>query len=422
MPAAKGVVWAFLAVMAAAVADGAEVDGRDCRPPWMCGADQLTGDWFGARSGLARHGITLAADNTSFYFGNASGGLREQFDYSGHGDYVLNVDAGKAGLREGMFLKLRAEHRFGQTITSDVGAFLSPTLLADLPVDDSDQLYLTNVLLTQSIGESFAVFAGKFDTLDGDRNALAHGRGKTQFSNMAFCFNPIVAATVPYSTLGAGCVVTRQAEPILGFTVMNAVDTTGQSGFSELFAQGALLSAYVRIATCFGGMPGHQLLGGTWNSRTYDSIGDAYIEYPDLPIPTHEGSWSLYWNFDQYLVVRSTKPLNGWGVFGRAGLGDPSTNPLAWFLSFGLGGNVPLASRPADTFGVGWYYAGSSNQIGTTLTSTLGPIDDGQGVECFYNYQLTPAIRLTPDVQVILPAREVVDAALVVGLRAQIVF
>jgi porin len=239
---------------------------------------------------------------------------------------------------------------------------------------------------------------------------------------MAFAFNPIAAATVPYSTLGAGFVVLSEGEPIFGFTVLNSQDTTNTSGFGQLFEDGALLSVYGRVPTSFFGLPGHQLLGGTWNGRTYNSIGDAYIQYPDVVIPKTTGSWSIFWNCDQYLVVDPDLPTRGWGVFGRVGIGDDKTNPLAWFLSCGVGGSSPFGSRPADTFGVGWYFASSSNEIGSILTAIAGPIGDGQGVELFYNYALTPAIRLTPDLQVIVPSRETIDPALVVGMRAQLIF
>ncbi|MGD9647285.1 MAG: hypothetical protein AB7U73_16350, partial [Pirellulales bacterium] len=148
---------------------------------WLAGP-QLTGDWLGARSRLADDGLTLQADNTSFLFGNPVGGVRQNLVYGGHGDYILTSDLGKRGLADGFFVKLRAEHRFGETIVNDVGCFISPTLLADLPVFQSEQLYLTNVLFTQKVGDSLALFAGKMDTLDGDPNAIAHGRGKTQFS------------------------------------------------------------------------------------------------------------------------------------------------------------------------------------------------------------------------------------------------
>jgi porin len=331
------------------------------------------------------------------------------------------VDGAKRWGMEGFSVKIKAEHRYGETLDNDIGAFFSPTILADLPKVGSERVYLTNVLFTQALSEDFAIFAGKLDTLDGDMNAFAHGRGKTQFSNLAFVFNPIAAATVPYSTLGAGFVVLREGEQVFGFTVLNPTDTTGTSGFEQLFNDGVLLSVYARLPTQFFAMPGHQLFGATWNNQLYNSIGDAYIDYPDLVIPQTRASWSLFWNFDQYLVYDKASK-RGWGTFGRAGIADDNTNPLGWCLSFGIGGNSPIESRPADRFGIGWYYAATSSQIGPILEAAFGQIGNGQGIECFYNYQLTPAIYLTPDLQVIIPAREAIDAALVVGLRAQMVF
>ncbi len=214
----------------------------------------------------------------------------------------------------------------------------------------------------------------------------------------------------------------REGESLLTFSVLNSTDTTNTSGFDELFNDGLLLSVGLRLPTALLGMPGHQFLGATWNNQTYTSIRESYVEYPDVAIPTTRGSWSLFWNFDQYLVVDSADPLRGWGAFGRAGIADEDTSPMAWFLSFGIGGNVLAMSRPADTFGVGWYWAATSSQIGPLITSQFGPIGNGRGVECFYNFQLTPAIRLTPDLQVLVPALRNFDTALIVGLRGQLVF
>ncbi len=157
-------------------------------------------------------------------------------------------DGGMLAGYEGLYLKLRAEHRYGETIVGNVGCFISPTLIADLPVYDSEQVYLTNVLLTQELTDAFSIFAGKMDTLDGDMNAFAHGRGKTQFSKMGFVFNPIVGATVPYSTLGAGFVLHPEDGPMLMATVLNSTDTTDTAGFDALFNDGLLVSAAVRVS------------------------------------------------------------------------------------------------------------------------------------------------------------------------------
>ena len=199
----------------------------------------------GFRERLADAGVTVLADNTSFYIGNTNGGFAQAFDYAGHGDYCVIADGGTLGVHEGLYLKLRAEHRYGETIVGNVGCFISPTLIADLPVYNSEELYLTNVLITQELSDAFSVFAGKMDTLDGDMNAFAHGRGKTQFSNMGFVFNPIVGATVPYSTLGAGFVFHPEDGPMAMVTVLNSTDTTATSGFDTLFSDGMLKNSPV---------------------------------------------------------------------------------------------------------------------------------------------------------------------------------
>jgi porin len=384
-------------------------------------APHLLGGAGGFRERLAAAGLTVLADNTGFAIGN-TGGFDQTFDYAGHGDYMLIADGGVLGGREGLYLKVRAEHRYGETIVGDVGCFISPTLIADLPVYDSEQVYLTNVLLTRELTDALSLFAGKMDTLDGDMNAFAHGRGKTQFSNMGFVFNPIVGATVPYSTLGAGFVLHPEDGPMLMVTLLNSTDTTSTSGFGELFNDGVLLSAAVRIPTAWFDQPGHQLFGGTWNSRTYTSIAEAYIPYPDVATPTTRGSWCLYWNFDHFLFVDPTDDARGWGPFGRAGLADENTSPIDLFLSLGVGGSVPGCTRRDDTFGIGWYHASTSSRIGTRITSQFGPIGDGQGVECFYTYALTPAIRITPDVQYVVPALRAAEPAFIAGVRALVSF
>lgn len=383
----------------------------------------LTGDWGGHRSGLAESGITFQADVTQFYFGVVDGGVDRSFRYSGHGDYVLNVDAGKLGLQEGLFVKVRAEHRFGEAFGGATGALLPSTLQSDLPDPENEELILTNVIFTQALSENFIVFAGKIDTLDGDANAFAHGRGKTQFSNVGFVANPIALRSIPYSSLGGGFAWLENGEPIFTFTIMNPTETITTSGFDELFAEGVAMAAELRIPTNFLNKPGHQLVAATWNSREYVALGqDPRIVLPNVPIVPTTGSWSLYWNFDQHLVVDRCDSTKGWGVFGRAGIADDDSNPLSYFLSAGVGGNSPISGRSNDTFGAGWYYSASSGEIGPLLNAALGPIGDGQGVELFYRAEVTPWFHITPDVQVIVPAREQVDTAYVLGLRSNISF
>ena len=59
---------------------------------------RLTGDWCGMRNSLAECGITLDVSSTQYYQGITSGGRQQEFEYSGHNDYFLDVDGQKAGL------------------------------------------------------------------------------------------------------------------------------------------------------------------------------------------------------------------------------------------------------------------------------------------------------------------------------------
>lgn len=394
-------------------------DGTSCGCQ-QCQPTGLLASLGGIRGSLADSGITFQNNMTQFYMGNTAGGVEREFRYAGHGDYVTNFDLGKLGVQEGLFLKTRAEHRFGESLRDATGAILPPNLAADLPVDDSERLYITNFLLTQALSESFVLFAGKMDTLDGDLNAYAHGRGIRQFSNAAFVANPIALRTVPYATLGAGFAFLLDGEPLLSVIVLNATDTAETDGFSELFAEGAALTAELRAPTNLLGLPGHQLLGATWSSRNIVALDqDPRILLPQVPIARQSGSWSLYWNCDQALVGDESR---NWGLFGRAGIADDDTNPIAYFLSAGLGGSSPISGREQDSWGVGYYYSETSNQISPVLQAVLGSFGDGQGAEMFYNYSVCNAFTLTPDLQFLAPARDSVNNVVVAGVRANLAF
>jgi porin len=349
--------------------------------------------------------------------------VEREFRFAGHGDYLTNIDIHKLGGPQGQFLQIRAEHRYGESLADATGAFLPPALATDLPTVDSENLYITNLLFTQALSESFAIYAGKLDTLDGDMNAFAHGRGIRQFSNAAFVVNPIGLRTVAYSTLGTGFVFLHEGEPIYNFLVLNARDTTTSDGLSELFAEGAVVSQELRLPTNFFGKPGHQLFGAIWSSREFAALDQSPIVIlPSVPIARKSGSWALTYNFDQYLVVDPRDSKKGWGVFGRAGIADPETNPIEYFLSLGFGGNSRLHNRENDTFGLGWYYSGTSNRIAPFLSTVLGNLRDAQGGELFYNIAVNKRLSVTTDSQVIMPARSNVDTSLVFGLRANLTF
>lgn len=413
----QGLACDSMAINSAGCSAGASGVGSSCLSYWWMGGDSAL------RKDYAANGITLQNNVTQFYYGVARGGVDEMFNYAGHGDYLMNVDFQKLGGMQGQFLKMRTEHRFGESLREGTGTILPPNLAADLPTTETNHLYITNLTFMQFLSESFGLFAGKVDTLDGDLNAFASGRGIHQFSNAAFVVTPLGLRTIAYSTLGAGFVVVQDGEPIFTFSALNASDTTRTSGFDELFADGIVLCPELRLPTNFFGLPGHQLFGGTWSSRDYATLDfPPTVILPNVPIPRASDSWSLYWNCDQYLVVDPNDSKRGWGYFARAGFADPNTNPIDWFASAGLGGNSNLFGRAYDTFGIGYYYAGLSDNLSPWLGTVLGGLGAGQGAEIFHNFAVSPRLFITADTQYLVPSRDAIDDSIVVGLRANLKF
>jgi len=184
-----------------------------------------------------------------------------------------------------------------------------------------------------------------------------------------------------------------------------------------------VLCPELRLPTNFFGLPGHQLFGGTWSSRDYATLDfPPTVILPNVPIPRASDSWSLYWNCDQYLVVDPNDSKRGWGYFARAGFADPNTNPIDWFASAGLGGNSNLFGRAYDTFGIGYYYAGLSDNLSPWLGTVLGGLGAGQGAEIFHNFAVSPRLFITADTQYLVPSRDAIDDSIVVGLRANLKF
>jgi porin len=387
---------------------------------------KLGGSLLGARYCLAESGISLDADLVQVYQGVTSGGLNTTFKYGGHADYVLQADLDRLAGLKGAFLKMRTETLFGEALGfGDTGTVLPPAVITNLPRPEENQTAITNLSITQFLSESVGVFLGKVDTFDGDSNAFASGRGKDQFLNSSLAFNPVAARTVPYSTLGVGLVILQDHQPIFTFAVLDPVDSATTSGFDSLYEEGVTLATELRLPTNFFCLPGHQLFGATWSSRNFVSLDqDPRVLLPILglpvsvPIAEKDDSWSLYWNFDQYLRVDPCDPKRGWGVFARAGISDGNPNPVEWFASAGVGGNSPISCRERDTWGVGYYHLGVTDE----LPGVLGLVRDTNGVELFYNIEVTPWFHLTPDIQFIDPGFKPADTATVIGLRGKIDF
>lgn len=393
----------------------------------------LLGGLDGRRDELQDNGWTFNLSTTQFYQGVASGGIDRDFRYAGRNDYFLNIDGEKAGLWRGLFVTLHGETRYGETVNFSSGAIMPPNVGMLFPAPNGSVSGLTAVKVTQALSENFIVFGGKLNLLDELVQPYAGGRGVDAFMNAGLAFPVAAARTIPYSTLGAGFAVLRDMAPVFSLMVLDTNNTPTSSGFESFFDNGATMVARLDLPVSFLDLPGHQGLWGTYSSGKYNDLRPtAYFDPnygPMVNFAQDTGSWSVFYSADQALFVDPCNPKRSWGLFTNIGLADDGPSPVRWSANVGLGGSSPFQSRPLDTFGVGYSYVGYSSPV-KELAPVLLPVQDDQAVEVFYNYAVTPWFHLTPDLQVLIPARErtlppgaqSIDTAVVLGLRAKITF
>jgi porin len=237
----------------------------------------LTGDWGGLRNNLAKKGINLDVDLVQSLQGlNAGGSFRNQdsvqYRYGGHAEYLLNVDTGKLGLWPGGFLKLKGESQFGSYLQgTETGTLLPPDAAALYPLPFDEETTLTSVVFTQFLAKFFGIYLGKIDTFSGDANAFAH-EWKTQFMSTGLGPYPVTFTTVPYSTLGAGVLLLPTESVLVNVGALSPDGTANSAGFDELYKEGVVLAGELRVGIKPFGLPGHQLIGGTWSSKTFNTL------------------------------------------------------------------------------------------------------------------------------------------------------
>ncbi len=199
------------------------------------------------------------------------------------------------------------------------------------------------------------------------------------------------AAPIPYSTPGAGFSYLRDLDPIFTFLVLDSNGRPDTSGLDHMFSNGATLFGHLRVPVTPFGLPGHQSLEGAYTTGKFSPLSeDDYVilDAPGIHANRRSGSWVFTYGFDQFLVVVDETPTKGWGIFGNISLADQATNPVHWFLNVGAGGTSPLPGRTADSFGVGYYYLGTSSVLRETLRP-VSPIGNEQGFELYYNTAIT---------------------------------
>ena len=408
----------------------------------------LTGDWWGIRNQLADKGVTFDLSITQVGQGVVNGGKSGVWEYGGRGDTVMNVDSGKLGWWPGGFLNFELEGNWASSVNAKTGSLMPVNTNQMFPLPPGDIFGIPALNFTQFLSPYFGLSIGKLATItatSGDMNEFAHGKGDTQFMNMAFNFNPLIAFTVPYSTLGTGVVALPTKDPkeaIVTFFVMSANGKPTTSGFENLNGNAVVVAAEGRVRTNFFGLTGHQDFGTSFSNKKFTSTDQRLDDIVETrTLKPEKSSWNIWYNFDQYLYEPKKGVDRGVGLFGRLGVSDGNPNFMKFFGSFGVGGKGVFDSRPLDQFGLGYYYINIDNPKLQGLLQTLSFLRNEYGFEAYYNAALTPWLLLTPDIQVVRGAqkdkvtitqgplgvapridKKSIGTATVLGVRLQVLF
>jgi len=394
---------------------------------------QLSGDWGGARTDLARHGLFFDLYSTSAYQDVASGGLKTGSAFIQNTQLSINVDTGRAGLWSGGLFHITLESRYGSsspqetfTVGSTVPQYTGLAFPGPFFVHD---VLPTEYFLLQSVAPKFSVMLGKINVLTVCDHTLFSNSYKYDFANFNFNKNPMALNFYNTTSWAALGVWTPSKKLLVAAGVLDPnsqANNFAKKAFDRVNIYGTAILSYE-----IGGLPGQSWAQFNWTNKPKIDLGAPFGQLPSganseavgvllgvpstqaLPINYKSTSWLTIGNFSQYLFVKdhsgviaeklgSGQPLKGIGVFGRIGYSPEETNTVTRNGSVALIANGLFDHRPNDSFGLGIYHNGISRPLKddiTRLTGGTATPKNENGIEVFYDFAITPAIRVIPSYQ-----------------------
>ncbi len=392
----------------------------------------LLGDFDGKRTEWANNGVSFDIDYHQYFQGVTDGGRDEDSEYRGSLNYNVNLDFDRMGLIPGGLLTIRARSRYGKSINGISGSLIpantDATYLTASSPDENITLWVPVFNYTQFLSETFAVGFGKYDTLDSP-NEFASGAGRTQYwnQNLNTALSPVMGA--PNVTTGA--VALYMPSPNLTITGMvgTNTDTSNSSGLND-FDEGLFAMTIVSYQYQLDGLPGGIAVipGFAWD-RDYTNLNDNLTNNDGfIEANTENDTWFFSSSVWQYLWTKeeASQPidfndgrqdLQGVGMFFRAQAADTDTSPLDYSFSGGLSAKGIIPGRENDAMGFGYAYYSLSK---VNLIESLGLQDSWSAWELFYNIELTPAIHVMLDAQVVNSSFPAIDTATILGVSLEL--
>src|SRR5260370_15928239 len=178
--------------------------GTDIGDVWH--RTQLTGDWGGARTYLARHGFFFDLYSISAYQDVTTGGLKTRGSFIQNIQLSINVDTGPAGLWPAGLFHVTLESRSGSspqntfTIGSTVPQYYWLSLPGPFLTDDG---LPTEYFLIQSLSPKFSLVLENINILATFHQTLFGDSYKYYFANFNFNKTPQAPNLANPTALGA---------------------------------------------------------------------------------------------------------------------------------------------------------------------------------------------------------------------------
>jgi porin len=277
------------------------------------------------------------------------------------------------------------------------------------------------VNLTQQLSPSARLSFGKFSATELARSTpLAGGGDLGGFLYTGIAATPSLVFP-PYIVGGQFAYTT---DPVnYSLFVYDARNAQGSSFWGDLFSKGVVFNASATYKAQWGDLPGFYTLNVVHS--TAESVDlDSLLLPPDADdfAKTTRGLTYVAFKFQQYLSVDPRTAGGGWGIFGQIGIGDGNPHLLDANYVLGVGGTSPIAGRAQDRWGLAYYYNDWSSALVAALNANGLYIDNENGIEAFYEAQISPNARVGINAIALDPATPGASDYVQVGLRLRVNF
>jgi porin len=369
---------------------------------------------------LRQNGIDIGGTATSFYQGHTAGSGDKTWRHGVKGDLKVVFDSTKMGLWAGTVVTFHQEWNWGRDVNKTGAGLLLPVNTAGgLPRLGGDNQN-TSINVTQSFGDHVSVSIGKFNMLDlASRTPILGGGGLDAFMHIGLAAPPS-GVTPPYLVGGMASIRT----PYVTFTGMLYDPRNAQDPevWEKPFTDGRTYSLSATVPVKLFDLPGFYGARVAYS----DQKGTDLDRLPELALPggakfKQQKQGYRYFSVSAQQYLYAPAPGQGIGVFGDFAISDGNPNPLQWHAVAGVSG-TGVFDRPLDKWGVGYFKFGLSKDLKESLVQLRQRRRDEWGVEAYYNFAVTPWLRLTGNVIWLRPADPTKKNATFAGIRTQVRF